>query len=241
MEIFTVIWQQYLYIPLFNLLVFIYLNYSFFNLGVAVIILTIILRIILLPFTILTEKGKIVSQSLRKDLNQIEKDFSDDPVKKKMAIRLLLKTKKIRPWAKTVVLGVQALVIILLYRVFIGGINTEEKLHLLYPDIGRPDFINTKFLWFDIANRDLAMPIIVAGYLFIQILINLWSRRKSLTKKEQVYSLLFPAAVFGILAILPSAKSIFFLTSMIFSSIISLLTSFIKLSLKKAKLKKPTM
>ena len=47
MEILTLIWEQYLYIPLFNFLVWLYLNYSLFNLGIAVIILTIILRIAL--------------------------------------------------------------------------------------------------------------------------------------------------------------------------------------------------
>jgi len=238
MEILTLIWEQYLYIPLFNFLVWLYVNYSSYNLGIAVIILTVILRVVLLPFTILTERGKIISQRLRREVEQIKKDFVGDPVKQKMMVRLFLKKKKIRPWAKAIVLGVQGLVLVLLYRVFVGGINTEEKLHLLYPTIPRPDFINTKFLWFDIGQRDLVMAAFVAGFLFGQILINLWERRKYLTKKEQVYSLFFPAGVFLILAILPSVKAIFILTSLIFSSIISMFTIIIKITLKKAA-KKP--
>jgi len=75
---------------------------------------------------------------------------------------------------------VQAVVLILLYRVFIGGINTESKLHLLYPSIPRPDFINTKFLWFDIAQRDLIAPAIVAGYIFTQIIIKQWRKKDEL-------------------------------------------------------------
>ena len=239
MEIITFFWQYYLYIPLFNFLVWLYLNYSIYNLGIAVIILTIILRIVLLPFTILTERGKIISQNLKREVKQIEKDFATDPVKKKLAVRMLLKKKKIRPWAKAVVLMVQALVLVLLYRVFLGGINTEEKLHLLYPGIPRPDFINTKFLWFDIGQRDLLIPGIVAGYLFGTILINFWERKNHITKKEQIYSLFFPALVFLILAILPAVKSIFILTSLIFSSIISMITALIKLSLQKARQKNP--
>ena len=235
MEILTLIWEQYLYIPLFNFLVWLYLNYSLFNLGIAVIILTIILRIALLPFTILSERGKIVSQKLRKEMNEIEKDFSNDPIKKKATIRQLLKKKKIRPWAKTVVLGVQALVLILLYRVFVGGINTEEKLHLLYRGVSRPDFINTKFLTFDIAQPNLLLSPIFSLYIFSQILIRYWERRRALTKREQIYSLLFPASVFAILALLPSVKSVFILTSLLFSSIISIMTALVKISLKKAK------
>lgn len=238
MEIFTLIWEQYLYIPLFNLLAWLYSNYSGFNLGMAVVILTVILRIVLLPFTFLAERDKIISYQLKKDLEDIKKDFAADPIKKKLMIRQFLKKKKIRPWAKAVVLGVQALVLVLLYQVFLGGINTEEKLHLLYPGIPRPDFINTDFLWFDIGERNLVMPAIVAGYLFAQILIHWWDRRRKLSKREQIYSLLFPASVFLILAILPSVKSVFILTSLIFSSIISIVTILIKLSLKKATQKK---
>jgi len=237
MEILSLIWEQYLYIPLFNLLVWLYLNYSNFNLGIAVIILTLLLRFALLPFTILSERGKLISYRLRKDIAQIKKDYAGDPVKQKLEIRRFLKTKKIRPWAKAISLGVQALMIILLYRVFIGGINTEEKLHLLYPSISRPDFINTKFLWFDISQPNLTIAAIAAGYIFSQILIKVWDRRKQMSNREQIYSLLFPASIFLVLAILPSAKSIFILTSLIFSSIISVFTNIIKISIERAKIK----
>lgn len=235
MEILSVFWNQYLYIPLFNLLVWFYLNYSLFNLGIAVIILTIVLRVALLPFSILDERGKIVSEQIAKKVKEIEKDFASDPVKKKQEIRKFLKEEKVRPWAKAVVLGVQALVLVLLYKVFIGGINTEEKLHLLYRSIPRPDFINVNFLWFDISKTDLIAPAIVAGYLLAEILINQVGRKKAVTVKEQTYAIIFPVASFVILAMLPAVKSIFILTSLIFSSIISIITHLIKLSLKKAK------
>ncbi|HLC89820.1 MAG: hypothetical protein A2731_02860 [Candidatus Buchananbacteria bacterium RIFCSPHIGHO2_01_FULL_39_8] len=235
MEIFSVIWNQYLYIPLFNFLIWLYLTYSFYNLGIAVILLTLALRLVLLPFTILAERGKIISRELTKKIKEIEKDFSSDPIKKRQAVRKFLKKKRIRPWAKAIVLVVQAVVLILLYRVFIGGINTESKLHLLYPSIPRPDFINTKFLWFDIAQRDLIAPAIVAGYIFTQIIIKQWRKKDELNKKEQIYGILFPAFSFAILAVLPAVKSIFILTSLIFSTIITTITTLIILTAKNTK------
>ena len=235
MEIFNYIWQYYLYIPLFNFLIWLYLSYSIFNLGIAVIVLTIILRILLLPFTILTERAKIISQRLHHEMSEINRDFSTDPVKRKLMIRQLLKKKKIRPGAKTVVLGVQLLVLILLYQVFLGGINTESKLHLLYPAIPKPDFINTKFLFFDIGQRNMMMAAAVAAFIFAQILIHYWGQSKKMSKKEQIYSLLFPALSFLVLVLLPSVKSVFILTSLIFSAIISIITTVLKLILKKAK------
>jgi YidC/Oxa1 family membrane protein insertase len=238
MEILTLIWQQYLYIPLFNFLIWLYLNYSYDNLGVAVIILTVILRIILLPFTIISERGKIISQRLKKDLEQIKKDYAHDPVGRKKVVRHFLKKKRIRPWAKAVVLAVQGLVLVLLYQVFLGGINTEAKLHLLYPGIPRPDFIYTKFLWFNIASRDYIIAAVVAGYIFGQFIIRALDKSHQANKKEQIYGLLFPAFVFLILIILPSVKSIFILTSLIFSSIISAIVGLVRFSLTQATKKK---
>jgi len=236
MEIFTVIWNHYLYIPLFNLLIWLYTNYASYNLGVAIIILTIMLRIALLPFTILDEIGKITGKDIDSEIAELEQDFSKDPVKKKIAIRQLLKKNRIRPWAKAMVLGIQALTLVLLYKVFIGGINTEEKLHLLYSVRSRPDFINTKFLWFDIAQRNLIIPALTVGiYIFIQTLFKQFKQKNKLTKKEQAYALFFPAAIFLILYILPAAKSLFVLTSLVFSSIISMITILIKISLNKPK------
>jgi YidC/Oxa1 family membrane protein insertase len=207
-----------------------------FNLGVAVIILTILLRIVLLPFTILSERGKMISQRIKKDLAEIDHDYINDPIRKKQAIRNYLKKKKIRPWAKAVVLGVQGLVLVLLYQVFLGGINTEVKLHLLYPGITRPDFINTDFFGFDIGQRYLLLPpAIAAGYLFAQFLIHSFTHQREMNKKEQVYGLFFPVIIFGILYLLPSVKSIFILTSLVISSIISMIITLTKLGLKNAK------
>ncbi len=233
MEILTLIWEQYLYIPLFNLLVWLYMNYSMYNLGVAVVLLTILLRIVLLPFTILTERSKLGSDQLAKEIKEIQEDYKNDSVKRKIAIRRQLKKRHVRPWAKAISMSMQLLVFLLLYQVFVGGINTEEKLHLLYPSVAHPDFINTKFLGFNLAVPNLILPGIVAGYIFAEIIISAWANKEDTNRKEHIYSLLFPAFAFLLLAFLPSVKSIFVLTSLVFSSIISGITAIIKLAIKK--------
>ena len=235
MEIFSYIWDYYLYIPLFNFLVWLYLNYSGYNLGVAVVILTILLRIVLLPFTILTERGKIVSDKFSKEVSEIKKDFSNDPVRQKMMIRSAMKRYRVRPWTGAIVLGVQLLVLVLLYNVFLGGINTEAKLHLLYPSVGRPDFINTKFFGINIAVQNLWLAALVAVYVFTASMISHWESRHSLTKREQLFTIFFPVFVFLALTMLPAVKSIFILTSLIFGSIISLVTTIIKTGIRQAQ------
>ncbi len=239
MEIISFIWGHYLYIPLFNLLIVLYLSWAGFNLGVAIILLTIITRIVLLPFTILTERGRMISQRLRRELAEVRKDYAGDPVLQKQKIRELLKRKKIRPWAKAVVLGIQGLVLLLLYQVFLGGINSQKNLQLLYPNIPRPDFINTQFLWFDISQQNLLLAALVAGFLFSLMLIEQWNERRQLSQGEVLFMIFFPASIFLVLAFLPASKSLFVLTSLVFSAIVALIAALIKLARKKADANQP--
>ena len=229
MTIFGLIWNQYLYIPLLNFLIWLYAGYANYNLGLAIIILTIILRFILLPFTILEAKGKTVGRELTKHIKEIKKDYANDQVKQNLAIRLFLKKKKVRHWAKAISLTVQGLVLVLLYKVFITGVSSAGQLHLIYPGISRPDFVDTIFWGLNIAQRDLILPALVAGYLFAEILIEQWITKRTPSRQEQLFMIFFPAFSFLILSLLPAAKSIFILTSLIFSSIITILVGLIHL------------
>lgn len=213
------LWHNYLYQPLFNLLIWLYYNYSFFNLGLAVIYLTIILRVLMLPLSLVSERGKTFYQDLVKRSKDIQNDYADDPVKAKEEVRKLLRKNKVRPWAKIVVLGVQLIVLIVLYRVFLGGIGAQDKLDLLYPGMPHPDFINSKFLWFDIGQRNVLMCLIVGLVLFLEITVTQRSRKDFLTQRDLVYRFFFPLFVFLILIILPSVKALFILTSILFSII----------------------
>lgn len=235
MEIISYLWQQYLYVPGFNLLVWVYINYSFFNLGVAIIIITVLLRILLLPFTILNEKGNQASQELAVMVAAIKKDYANDPVGQKIEIRKAFKTKKIRPWANAIVIAFQGVVLLLLYQIFISGINAQNNFQILYPGIPRPDFINTIFLGFHLDKRSIFLAAITAVYLFLELLFGSYIKKGGTTRREQIFIIFFPAFTFLALAILPSVKSIFILTSIIFSSIISVFILLIKLSFKKSK------
>ena len=210
-----------MYQPLFNFLIWIYNGWANENLGWAIVYLTIILRMVLLPFTLFTEKGRTKGKDVTKEMAQINKDFSNDPQLKKEEMRKVLKKKKVSPWSKTVVLGIQGLVLVLLYQVFLRGITGEKIIKILYPFIDFPGKINTMFYGYDLGGRyDIVWAGVVAIFLLAEIY---WSYRKQkygLTKADLSYFILFPAATFVVLLILPMAKSLFILTSLVFSVII---------------------
>jgi len=144
------IWNNLLFQPMFNVLIWLYENWAHSNLGWAVVYLTIGLRVLLLPLTFITEKNKTKNLELVGEMKRIDKEFHDDPVLKKQEARKILKQRKMSPWAKVASLGVQALVLVLLYQVFLRGITGEKLIKFLYEWVDFPGSINVMFFGFDL-------------------------------------------------------------------------------------------
>lgn len=222
MHILVEFWNNFLYIPLFNALIWLYNGWAKENLGYAVILLTIILRVVLLPLSIVSERNKIRYRFLHEKVEEAKRAFKNDSVLYKEKVRELLKKYKVNPWAKTIVLGIQALVLVLLYQVFIHGI-TRSKLNVLYPFVDRPDIINANFYGFEMGVRDVWWAAAVGLVLFIEIYLDQRRRQSTVTRNEQIYAIIFPVMSFLALYLLPMVKSIFILTTLAFSYILSML------------------
>lgn len=218
---FETFWQIYLYQPLFNFLVWMYANWTDHNFGWAVVWLTVLIRVVLLPFTLVTERDKIRNEALAKDVERVSHEFRHDSVLKKEEIRKVLKKRRVHPWAKIVVLGVQLLVLVLLYQVFLRGITNEKIIRVLYPFIDFPGAINTDFYGFDLgARHDTLWAGAVGLFLFAEIYLDYRKRKMKIHKNDLLYFFLFPLGVFWLLWILPMVKSLFVLTSLLFSAMI---------------------
>lgn len=235
------IWHDFLYQPLLNLLILIYNNYTNFNLGLAVIYLTVLLRLVLLPFTFVSERDKLRWERLNEEVKKIKEDYKKDPVMMKEMVRETLRKYRIRPWAKTVVLGIQLLALIVLYQVFMGGIN--NKFNDLYNGIDAPDFIQLTFLPINRLNfsgfnlgtaKDLILPALVGIILYLEIYLNQRARSEILTRSDVAFRFFFPLFSFFALYYLPTVKSVFILTSMFFSIIVSLIAWPFRMAMLKA-------
>jgi membrane protein insertase Oxa1/YidC/SpoIIIJ len=219
----TYFWANYLYQPLFNALIWIYFNIAERNLGWAVIWLTVFLRVILLPLTIISERDAVRQKKTEEDARHAAKVFKNDAVAQKEEIRRIMKKNRVSPWAKAMLLGFQLLVLVLLYQVFVRGITGERIIKLLYPWIDFPGKINTDFYGFNIGNRhDSFWAGIVALYLFISIFLSEGIGRKK-DRSRTTFLFLFPLFTFFALWLLPMVKSLFILTSILFSDMITII------------------
>ncbi len=217
------IWTYILYQPLFNALIWIYENLADKNMGWSVVWLTIFLRLLLLPLTIISEKNAYKEINAEREAAQVAKSFKYDAVARKEIVRKIIKKNKISPAAKVATLLVQVLVLLLLYQVFVHGMSGERILKFLYPFIDFPGKINNNFYGFDISKaRDSVWAGICAVYLFVSIIVEK-KGRKNWSGSEVVFLVLFPVFTFFVLWLLPMVKSLFILTSMVFSDIVTLL------------------
>lgn len=219
---FTLIWYTFLYQPLFNALIWVYTNLAGENLGWAVVWLTILLRVLLLPLTIISEMTAARREKAIEEAKKAMVAFKNDRVAQKEAARNVMKKYHISPWAKVMTLGIQFLVLLLLYQVFLQGITGDKVIKTLYPSMDFPGRINTSFFGFEIgAEHDYLWAGVAAGYLMLSTLIS--SRGKHDWEKSDMYFVIFfPLVTFLVLWYLPMVKSLFILTTMIFSDTIKL-------------------
>ncbi len=216
------IWFTYLYQPLFNALIYIYNTIAQQNLGWAVIWLTIFLRLGLLPLSIITERNGVRQKQIEEEAKKTVAAFKNDAIVQKQEFRKIMRKHHISPWAKVLTLLVQAVVFVLLYQVFVNGINGEKVLRTLYQFVDFPGKINTVFYGFEIGRvHDVLWAGIAAGYLLISIFVE--KMGAGWRKSEMFFLIFFPLFTFVILWYLPMVKSLFILTTMVFSDIISLL------------------
>ncbi|MDD2758354.1 MAG: YidC/Oxa1 family membrane protein insertase [Patescibacteria group bacterium] len=213
----AVFWFSFLYQPLLNALVWIYNSLAGQNMGWAVIILTVCLRLVLLPLSLIAQRDSARQKKIEQEAQKTAESFKNDRVAQNEEYRRIMRANRISPWAKVTVLGIQLLVLILLYQVFISGIFGERLVKVLYGTVSFPGAINNIFFGHNIGvYHDALWAGICAAYLLVSIFLEKFTDKKW-EKSEAIFLVLFPLFVFVALWILPMAKSLFILTSMVFS------------------------
>lgn len=187
-------------------LLWLYGTAAFGSLGLALIELTVLIRLILLPLTVLAERSTARYERLSEEVTGVQAQFKNDPVLANEQIRELLKARKVNPWAKAVVLAVQMVVLLALYKVFTGGFGGA---------------VDTRFLGFDLTGRSLPWAAAVGVVLYLEISLEQRKFIHLLGKQDAVYRYAFPLFSVVLLSWLPTAKSLFILTSMGFSVLVS--------------------
>lgn len=220
--IFNIIFYQ----PLFNLLVLIYHYLSFHDFGIAIILLTLLIRILFYPLTLKSIKSQKFFQELQPKIKEIQKKYRNDQQKQTQEIMKLYQKEKVNPFSGCLPLLIQLPFLIALYQILKKGLALEEMKNL-YFFIPNPGKIDPTFFGLIDLTRPYFWLAAFAGFLqFFQTKITLPQSTKKFSsdKMEQFSAIfqkqslfLFPILTFLILLKLPSAIGVYWIVSTIFT------------------------
>jgi YidC/Oxa1 family membrane protein insertase len=214
-----------LYQPFFNALIYLYQNFSFGDLGVAIILLTLIIRIILFPLFYKGAKDQSIMQRIAPKIKEIQNNHKNNKELQAQALMALYKEHKVNPFSGFLLLIVQLPILWALYRVFLNEFSTDS-FGALYSFISAPESMNENFLGlFDLASRS-AVIALIAGFLqYLQGKISLIKSSKPLAEQSPMERMgrqmmfMGPIMTFVILYFfnLPSAVGVYWMTTAAFS------------------------
>lgn len=221
MGIFYLIYNEIIYKPLLNGLIFLSGIIPFNDIGIAIVILTIIVKLILFPFTHHSVKTQIKIKEIEPELKKI-KTSTDDKQKQAEAMLRLYKEHGISPYSGFLLLLIQLPILIALYTLFWKGLGFDSG---VYSFIQVPENINLRFLnLFDITKPNVLLAFLTGVTQYLQIMLSM-PPKKAEKKDNNDFNAIFakqmkyfmPAFIFIIALKLPSAVSIYWTTMNIFA------------------------
>jgi YidC/Oxa1 family membrane protein insertase len=228
---FKVFYNEILYRPLFNALIFLYQHFSFGDLGIAIILLTIIIRLVLFPLFYKGAKDQAIMQRLAPKIKEIQKNHKHDRQEQTKALMNLYKEHKVSPFSGFLLILVQLPVLIALYQVFLKGFSATD-FSALYSFVSAPSSLNHLFLGLiDLGKKNIIIVIAAAAAQYFQGKLSLIKNKNSSKDpaldenpaekigRQMIYFGPILTFVFLYFFKLPSAVGLYWLTTSAFSVI----------------------
>lgn len=167
-------WNTFILSPMVNVLIWIY-NFFFHNFGLAIIIFTILIRLITYPLTGQQLKSQKKMQALQgsKKWQEIQKKYKDDKEKLAQEQMKIYKEMGINPLGSCLPLLIQFPIMIGLYQSItlamasapIQLLNLSRDIYSFIP-ASQLIPLNSKFLWMNLGLPEISSPnaLIIAGF-----------------------------------------------------------------------------
>lgn len=243
-----------IYQPFLNILVFFYwalgqIPGNTADMGVAVILMTIVLRVIMLPLAIASDRSEHEREEISKQAKLISDTYHSDPIRLNQELKKLMRTKPRVLVSEFFEFLIDIAIIFMLIRIFTTGLEGAD-LNLLYPFVPHPA---TPYNLVFLGKIDLAHPSILLNLvqsfciLLVEVIAEYTSPFRNILSMERpaleynsvtnpkssyawetrsrVKSLQFflPIVSFLIFMFLPAGKKLFIITALIFSMIYMIL------------------
>lgn len=174
MGIFTTIF----YDPIFNLLVYIYNNVAGQDIGIAIIIITLIIKLILY----IPSKKSIKSQkelaTLQPEIEALKEEYKNDKDKMGPELMALYKRKGVNPFSSCLPMIIQLPFLFAMYRVFFNGLTNERAMDSLYSFVSNPGTLDhMAFGFINFAEKNIWLAVLAGAAQF-------WQSKMLMAKKK---------------------------------------------------------
>jgi len=139
---FSTLYHTILYQPMFNLFVGLYNIFPYHDVGIAILLITIVVRLVVYPLTSSAIKAQKSMQEIQPKMEALKKQYADDKQKQAQALMDLYKTHKVNPFASCLPLLVQLPILIALYSVLRNALASKGLAEVLYSFVTNPITIN---------------------------------------------------------------------------------------------------
>ena len=216
------IFHTFLFDPLFNALIIFYNLVG--DMGMAIILLTVAVRLVLYPLFYKSFKNQTIMNRLQPEIQKIQHDHKGDKEKQAQALMGLYRQHKVNPFSGFLLIFIQLPVLIALYRVFLSDFS-PESLSNLYDFVAKPEVFNGIFLGLiDLKTKSILMVGLAAIAQYFQGKLSL-SKKDSQQEespaakigRQMIY--IGPALTVMVLFSLPSAIGLYWFVGTIFSII----------------------
>jgi len=220
------VFHALIYDPLYNALVFLVGFIPTHDVGIAVVLLTILVRIVLYPLSRRAVETQIAMKKIAPDVEKIKEKYKDKREEQAKAIFALYRERGVHPFASFGLLLAQLPILFALYWIFAGGGLPTIHPELLYAFVSAPASVNMEFLGFlNMSGHSIVLGIIAAATQFVYTRLSMGPREKKpangtpsfsgdLARSFDLQARYFLPATFVILSFfIPNAAMLYLITS----------------------------
>ena len=181
------------------------------NFGVAIILLTILVRLLFWPLTRKSTEGMKKMQELQPLMKEIQAKYKDNPQRLQQETWHLYREKKVNPMSSCLPMLIQIPVFIALFNVLRSAVELRYAPFLWIADLSEPEGLFAS--WFPFGGLNL-LPILMAVSTALQSYFTPSTGDK---KQQQMMMVMMPAMMLIMFYSFPSALSLYWFLSNIFS------------------------
>jgi len=180
-----VFWNTVFYNPLYNGFVFLAAVAPWADMGIVIVLFTIVIKLALFPFSMKATKTQQAVKDIEPEIKKLKEKYKDDKQEQAVKTMELYKEKNIKPFSGFLLILIQMPIIFAMYFIFLRGGLPEVNLDILYSFINSPGALNTSFLGIiDVTSKSIILALLTGITQFFHTKLSMSKIEKPATKTK---------------------------------------------------------